>query len=424
MGERRWGSVVLGAVGVGVLANAYRPLARKGYASLLAWGAGLVVSELPLQTIAVGSGAVALAIRRAPRRVRIWAALLSVPLWAGFLGLDRIARRAATPLDAALDEALGPGSRSADAPKAATTPCEGVAKPRGLIRTMHSPREFAHHANVPYGECGAANLLDIWRRPDLPRQGRAPVLLQVPGGAWAVGNKRGQAYPLLSHLVERGWVCVSINHRQGPRHSWPDHIVDVKKAIAWVKATIENYGGDPDFVTLSGGSSGGHLAAIAALTANDPRFQPGFADAETSVRAAVPIYGVYDLTRTDDALHPMMVPHLEKLVFGHSRADSPDAFAAASPITYARPDAPPFFIVHGRNDSFIPVAQARAFAARLREVSAQPVAYAELAAAQHAFDLLGTPRAAHTAAAVGRFLAVVHSAWAAEPARNLREVAE
>ncbi len=85
------------------------------------------------------------------------------------------------------------------------------------------------------------------------------MLLQVPGGAWASGNKRGQAHPLMSHLAELGWVCVSINYRLSPRHTWPDHIVDVKRAIAWVKDNIADYGGDPDFIAVTGGSAGGHL---------------------------------------------------------------------------------------------------------------------------------------------------------------------
>ena len=93
---------------------------------------------------------------------------------------------------------------------------------------------------------------------------KAPVLLQVPGGAWVIGMRRPQAYPLMSHLAERGWICVSIDYRVSPRHTWPDHIVDVKRALAWVKEHIAEYGGDPDFVAITGGSAGGHLCGAGA----------------------------------------------------------------------------------------------------------------------------------------------------------------
>jgi acetyl esterase/lipase len=223
-----------------------------------------------------------------------------------------------------------------------------------------------------------------------------------------VGSKRQQAYPLMSHLAELGWVCVAINYRLSPRSTWPDHIVDVKRALAWTKEHIAEYGGDPDWIAITGGSAGGHLSSLAALTANDPQFQPGFEDADTSVRAAVPFYGVYDLTRTDSALHPLMVPTLARYVFKLRRAEIAEAFRSASPITHISPDAPPFFVLHGTNDSLIPVEQARAFTARLREVSRQPVAYAELPFAQHAFEIFGSARAAHTAVAVEQFLAEIY----------------
>jgi acetyl esterase/lipase len=223
-----------------------------------------------------------------------------------------------------------------------------------------------------------------------------------------VGSKRQQAYPLMSHLAELGWVCVAINYRLSPRSTWPDHIVDVKRALAWTKEHIAEYGGDPDWIAITGGSAGGHLSALAALTANDPQFQPGFEDADTSVRAAVPFYGLYDFTRTDSAIHPLMAPTLAKYVFKLKRADITAAFRAASPITYASASAPPFFVLHGTNDSLIPVEQARGFTARLREVSRQPVVYAELPFAQHAFDIFGSARATHAAFAVEQFLAEIY----------------
>ena len=274
-------------------------------------------------------------------------------------------------------------------------------------------RDYAHDGDISYGDAGSRNHLDIWRRPDLAnfqdRNGRAPVLLQVPGGAWMTGNKRGQAHPLMSHLAELGWVCVAINYRLSPRSTWPDHIVDVKRAIAWTKENIADYGGDPDWIAITGGSAGGHLSSLAALTPNDPQFQPGFEDADTRVQAAVPFYGVYDFTRSDDSMHPLMVPMVAKQVFKLSRNEIEEPFRNASPIAHIHEDAPPFFVLHGRNDSLIPVEQARSFTARLREVSRQPVVYAELPCAQHAFEIFGSARAAHAAVAVEQFLAEVYA---------------
>jgi len=201
---------------------------------------------------------------------------------------------------------------------------------------------------------------------------------------------------------------VAINYRHSPRNTWPDHIIDVKRALAWVKTHIAAYGGDPDFVAITGGSAGGHLSSLAALTPNDSRFQPGFEDADTRVQAAVPFYGVYDFTRVEDAMHPSMPELLEGMVIKQSHSTNLQSYIDASPVSHVSADAPPFFVLHGRNDSLVPVEQARSFVATLRAVSTQPVVYAELPFTQHAFDMLGSVRAAHAAIAVEQFLAEIY----------------
>jgi acetyl esterase/lipase len=394
--------------GLVVTADGYKPLSRRGYLSIYAFSFGVFATELPLQLLAGQFALLAAVTRKLSPRLRWFSWLVSALSWLGLLGLHRLGTRANVPLTAALDAGLGTDRRTESGDLWKRPAGAGTAKNPGVVRMLRVYRDYAHHTDISYGDHGARNHLDIWRRPDLDRGGRAPVLLQIPGGAWMVGSKRQQAYPLMSHLAELGWVCVAINYRLSPRSTWPDHIVDVKRALAWAKEHIAEYGGDPDWIAITGGSAGGHLSALAALTANDPQFQPGFESADTSVRAAVPFYGNYDFTGTESAIHPLLVPALAKYVFKLRRPEIAEAFRAASPITYVSADAPPFFVLHGTNDSLIPVEQARAFTARLREVSRQPVAYAELPFAQHAFDIFGSVRATHAAVAVEQFLAEIY----------------
>jgi acetyl esterase/lipase len=403
-------TVVLASIaGLAVTANGYKPLSKRGYLSIHAFSFGVFATELPLQLIAGQFGLLAAVTRMLSPRLRTFSWLVSALSWLGLLGLHRIGTQANLPLTAALDAGLGADRRTESGDLWKRPDDAGTAKAPGVVRMMRIYRDYAHDADISYGEHGKRNHLDIWRRPDLDPAGRAPVLLQVPGGAWMLGSKRQQAYPLMSHLAELGWVCVAINYRLSPRSTWPDHIVDVKRALAWVKEHIAEYGGDPDWVAITGGSAGGHLSSLAALTANDPQFQPGFETADTSVRAAVPFYGLYDFNGEDSAIHPLMAPMLGKYVFKRTRAEIADAFRVASPISYVSADAPPFFVLHGTNDSLIPVEQARAFNARLRQVSRQPVVYAELPRAQHAFDIFGSTRAAHAAVAVEQFLAEIYA---------------
>jgi len=129
---------------------------------------------------------------------------------------------------------------------------------------------------------------------------------------------------MMYELVTRGWVCVAINYRLSPKATWPTQIVDAKKAMAWVKAHIAEYGGDPSFVAVSGGSAGGHLCALLALTAGDASFQPGFEDADTSVDVCVPFYGVMDMTGSDEGASRYgagLLELLEKRVMKTSAAE-------------------------------------------------------------------------------------------------------
>ena len=382
-------------------ANGFRPLARKGYSTILVFWFGWPTSEVPGLYFTASLLDVLRRGRRgdfAGRRGKV-ALGLTAASWA-LLGVIRY-RGVTTPgpvLEAGLREQLGPDY----ADELANLPTQPTRRGRRNLplRNTVARRRYVEKKNVvSYGPHGRANLADIWRRRDLPNDGKAPVLLQVPGGAWVIGMRRPQAYPLMSHLAARGWVCVSIGYRVAPRHTWPDHIVDVKRALAWVKENIADYGGDPNFVAMTGESAGGHLCALAALTPNDPKFQPGFEDADTSVVAAVPIYGRYDWFTTEGEGRREFVELLEKLVVKRTLATHRDVFIDASPIRDVRADAPPFFVLHGTDDSLIPVGEARAFVEQLRSVSKAPVPYAELPHAQHAFDIFSSPRAHQSAEA-------------------------
>jgi len=219
----------------------------------------------------------------------------------------------------------------------------------------------------------------------------------------------------MDRLRNAGWVCVPISYRLSPKATFPDHIVDVKRAIAWVKDNIEEYGGDPDFVVITGGSAGGHLCSLAALSANDPGFQPGFEDSDTSVQAAVPFYGVYDMRDWDGAGGPAStVRWLEKRVLKASPDADPELWRRASPVNWVHAGAPPMMLLHGANDSLVPVDGARRMADSLRRSSSQPVVYAELPFAQHAFDTYASVRTRYTVRAVERFLAYVRAGYVLE----------
>ncbi|MET0903708.1 MAG: alpha/beta hydrolase [Acidimicrobiales bacterium] len=391
--------------------NAIRPVAQSGPLSAPAFAVGLTPSELPLQTGVAQLTTGALLARSGGARG--WRGALGIAAYAasvaGLASLHRRAGQASEVLEAALVDELGSDYLSRI--KEPFNPREEVPLTRRqLLRPdLRVRKRYRAVRDVSYGDAGMRNQLDVWKRADLPNDGGAPVLLQVHGGAWMVGQKEGQAEPLMAHLAERGWVCVTTNYRLSPRATWPDHIVDVKRALAWTKAKVAEHGGDPDFVVITGGSAGGHLSSLAALTPHVADFQPGFEDTDTSVAAAVPFYGVYDFVNRHGTSRADMEGFLARRVFKSKSSEDRARWEQASPISHVGSHAPPFFVLHGTNDSLVPAGQARSFVDELRKESNRPTVYAELPGAQHAFEMFPSVRTHATVHAVERFLAVVRS---------------
>jgi acetyl esterase/lipase len=382
---------------------------------------GLQLAVAPIDAYRAGS----LLLRGSPWVVRFVAEWLSAefpphvvtghalsgvtPLSVGRIATSWAAQRADHILTAALQESFGPEYREEACHPISDFPVCG--RRGGLLQaTGHRRRYAAQTSDIAYGPDRRDNLLDIWRHPDNEAGSPAPVVVQIPGGAWVVNGRRPQAYPLMGRLVEHGWICVSIDYSKSPGKAWPAHIIDVKRALAWVRDNIADYGGDPDFIAVTGGSAGGHLASLVALTANDQRLQPGFEEADTTVQAAAPYYGVYDLTDVKK-MHEMMLPFLEHFVMQARYADQPETFESASPISHVHGAAPPFFVLHGENDSVIPSVQAQAFCTALRDAGAPTVCYAELPNAHHAFDLFATVRSQLAADAVAHFFGLVYGRY-------------
>ena len=404
--------LLVGGVAAAVTtANAARPVARAGPVSMMAFAAGLAPSELPLQTGVLQLATGALLAHgggtggwRGKAGLAAYAASL-----AGLVAIHRKALAAGCVLEAALVDGLGADYRNRIREPFNPRPETALTCQQLLVPDLRTRRRYRSARDISYGDAGMRNYLDVWKRADVEAGAKAPVLFQVHGGGWTMGKKEGQAEPLMAHLAERGWVCVAANYRLSPRATWPDHLVDVKKALAWTKATIAQYGGDPDFVVITGGSAGGHLSSLAALTPHVSDFQPGFEEADTSVAAAVPFYGIYDFVNRHGTSRADLERFLGTRVFKSSLADDRARWEQASTITHVGSHAPPFFVLHGTNDSLVPVEQARTFVDELRNKSDRPVVYAELPGAQHAFETFPSVRTHATVHAVERFLAVVRS---------------
>ncbi|MDQ2797325.1 MAG: alpha/beta hydrolase [Actinomycetota bacterium] len=392
---------------LGFTANALHPLPGEP-ATIPSFFAGWLTSELAPHLAAITALDAARHVTRHGVRTRadvlgLVAAGLNL---AGFAVLTTGGRAASGEIENALVEALGDEYREVivrdPMPDDITAPWSSLVMPFRIANV-----DVVRHRALPYAPGGKRFLLDVFQHRDTPTD--APVLLQVHGGAWMIGNKDQQGLPLMLHMAARGWVCVAVNYPLSPKSRWPAHLVALKQAMRWIREHGPEYGADPAFVAVTGGSAGGHLAAMLALTSNDKSLQPGFEDVYTSVQACAPHYGVYDFTdESGDRFTKIRMDSLTKNVMARG-ATYPEDYRAASPLHRITSDAPPFLVVHGTNDTLVPVIEARRFVERLRGTSKQPVAYAEINGAQHAFDVFPSFRSAGVARGVARFLEWTHA---------------
>ena len=289
---------------------------------------------------------------------------------------------------------------------------------------MFVPRGVQHRRGVVYHREERRRVrLDVYMpKSPTPEDELRPAIVQVHGGGWIFGSRAEQGIPLLNHLASNGWVGFNIDYRLSPRATMPEHVIDVKRAIAWVRENAEEYGVDPERIALTGGSAGGHLCALAALTSDDRSLQPGFEEADTSVKAAVSFYGLYDLLDPERHYYRHVRDWLmAEVVLKADRESDPDAFRRSSPTHRVHSGAPPFMVFHGEHDSLVPVEDARAFVARLEEVSENPVLYVELPGSEHAFDLAPSLRCARVVEGIERFLRTVMASGGATVGTDMRE---
>lgn len=399
----------LSTIGAVLTVNGLRPLPTSNPLAIPSFFASWMTTELAPQNLmltAAASGALLAGKRKKLSRDNKIALGMNAVSAVGLATIIGQSLKVKKVVEEALAEGLGSDymARVDPAPTKTdlTTPWRQVLQP---WVTKHPDVKRIKDIEYSGGAIpGKRGLLDVV----LPREDgtNRPVLLQIHGGGWVIGQKEEQGIPLMNHLAARGWVCVAINYPLSPKATWPEHIIACKRAMKWIRENIAEYGGDPSFIAVTGGSAGGHLAAMVGLTQNAPEYQPGFEDVDTSVVACVPFYGAYDMANLlgTKAGEREYKHFLKPTIF---KTEDRSVAESASPLARADENAPPMFLIHGARDSLINVAEARAINQKLREVSKNHVVYAELPGAQHAFDVFASVRGAHVIRGVERFLKAV-----------------
>lgn len=192
---------------------------------------------------------------------------------------------------------------------------------------------------------------------------RCPAVVIIHGGGWSGGDKgAAREINIGTTLAANGYVGFSINYvlATQDRPVWPQNVYDCKTAVRWLRKNADRLGIDPEHIGAIGGSAGGHLAAMIALTGPESGLDPPgpYGEYSCRIQAAVDLYGPADLI----AWLPQS-PGLSMLPA--TRAEKPELYRLASPGTHADKTDPPILILQGTADKTVPVEQSQGLAAAL-----------------------------------------------------------
>ncbi|WP_156123656.1 alpha/beta hydrolase [Flavihumibacter sp. ZG627] len=216
------------------------------------------------------------------------------------------------------------------------------------------PKGTVLHGNIPYNNNNLPkHLLDIYLPPNA--KGKLPLVIFVHGGGWLVNDKyadMGYMRKTVAEIVNSGFALASIDYRFASDAIFPAQIQDCNRAVSFLVDNADKYGIDKNRIAVMGFSAGGHLASLMGLSKNnniEAFFMPG-TNRSFTFKAVVDFYGPAELILfpgSDDPKSP------ESILIGATPLSRPDLAKAASPVTYADKNDPPFLIIHGEKDDMV-----------------------------------------------------------------------
>ena len=207
--------------------------------------------------------------------------------------------------------------------------------PPGVTMTEETIAEHPEH-----------NVTLVIYTPD--KAGRYPAILDIHGGGWKDRQVEADK-PMMERLAARGFVTALVSYRLSGEAKYPAALHDCKEALRWLRAHAAQYKIDPAHLGVMGGSAGGHLSGLVAMTSGQPEFEGDGPnqDQSSAVQACIVMAATQDLIAANAA----KTSDGAVAFFGATCAEKPEIFRAASPIAHVRAGVPPTIFIEGEKDS-------------------------------------------------------------------------
>ena len=242
------------------------------------------------------------------------------------------------------------------------------------------PADIRVERNVKFLADGRKQRADLYFPLQMPKNKKLSGIVWIHGGGWTGGARDAKReISVCADLARNGFVVMSSDYILSDKKQavWPTNLWDCKTAIRWLRKNAERLGIDPERIGVMGGSAGGHLAAMVALTTPADGLDPAapFGDVSCGVRCCVDFYGIADIGTYHDVT-----------MLGKTFAEAPKLYRLASPVTYVRSNSVPILICHGTADTTVSVKQSELFDQVLTQAGVEH--HLEIIAeAVHTFDM-------------------------------------
>ena len=235
------------------------------------------------------------------------------------------------------------------------------------------PADIPHELDVAFLDGDRKEKADLYLPMNVPAGQKVPALILIHGGGFNDGDKRRyREINFGTNAAKRGYLAMSINYKlrkMKGQVTWPQNVHDVKESVRWLRLNAEKYHIDPDRIGAMGGSAGGNLAFMLALTGPEDGFdgEGTRTNISTKIACAVDFYGAVDLmTYKSDRPRPD-TNKPEMAMFNQTKAQAPELYRRGSPTSYVRTNAPPLLMIHGTGDTVVLPAQSQLLRSKLLE---------------------------------------------------------
>jgi acetyl esterase/lipase len=231
---------------------------------------------------------------------------------------------------------------------------ENIVSPKDMIPLM-SPSDYTkkYNLDISYGEKEEEKFDIFYPEEELDEY---PVLIEIHGGAWFFGQKRSVEFKPFLEGVNRGFAVISLGYSLCPTVSYPEPIIQIKRAIAYIKKNHKALKINVEKIALWGGSAGAQLAALAVFSEKTGYLKltdSEYKDMDLSISALCLWYGCFDFYE-----HRKLEDWIYYNFF------NTDDFSKVSkelelsnPSSHIKNNLPKTFIQHGKRDGLVPYEQ-------------------------------------------------------------------